>query len=85
MLSEEKEILGYLKEAFKLREQKIYKQAVEMLYKALNMDNDNIEVLYQLGEIYSLMNNFERSLGYLEQVLSIQPDHLESLKLIEKI
>ena len=70
MLSEEKEILEYIKDAFKLRDQKMYKQSVEMLYKALNMDNDNTEVLYQLGEVYSLMHNSERALGYLEQVLA---------------
>lgn len=85
MLSEEKEVLGYIKEAFSLRAQELYKPAVEMLYKALSMDNDNIEVLFQLGELYSLMHNYPRALGYLEQVISQKPDHIESLKLIRQI
>lgn len=85
MLSEEKEILEYIKDAFKLRDQKLYKQAVEMLYKALDMDNDNIEVLFQLGEIYALMHNYERALDYLEQVLEINNSHVETLKLVTDI
>ena len=67
MLSEEKEVLEYIKEAFSLRSQELYKPAVEMLYKALALDNDNIEVLYQLGELYALMQNHSRAAGYLDQ------------------
>ena len=85
MLSEEKEVLGYIKEAFELRSQELYKPAIEMLYKALSMDNDNVEVLFQLGELYSLMHNHNRALGYLEQVLLQDSNHLETLKLMQKI
>ena len=85
MLNEEKEVLGYIKEAFALKSQKSYKSAVEMLYKALSMDNDNQEVLSQLGELYVLMHNYQRALGYLEQVLEKNPKHLESLKLVREI
>lgn len=85
MLNEEKEILQYIKEAFSLRSQELYKPAVEMLYKALSLDNDNIEVLFQLGELYALMHNCQRAAGYLEQVLAKNPEHVESLQLIRKI
>ncbi len=85
MLSEEKEVLNFIKEAFALKEQGLYKPAVEMLYKALAMDNDNIEVLFQLAELYSFMYNYTRAKGYLEQVLTVNPNHLESLKLLQKI
>ena len=85
MLSEEKEVLEYIKEAFSLRSQELYKPAVEMLYKALALDNDNIEVLYQLGELYALMQNHSRAAGYLDQVIAKNPVHIESLKLYRKI
>ena len=85
MLNEEKEVLEYIKEAFSLRARELYKPAVEMLYKALALDNDNIEVLYQLGELYALMNNHSRAAGYLDQVLAKNPEHIESLKLYGKI
>lgn len=85
MLSEEREILEYIKEAFRLRSENLYKQAVEMLYKALTLDNDNIEIFYQLGELYVLMHNPVKALGYLEKVLSKQPQHIECLKLVSRI
>ncbi len=85
MLSEEREVLEYIKEAFRLRSENLYKQAVEMLYKALTLDNDNIEILYQLGELYVLMHNPTKALGYLEKVLSKQPQHIECLKLVSRI
>ena len=85
MTGEEKQILEYIKQAFSLRAQELYKPAVEMLYKALALDNDNIEVLYQLGEIYALMHNYSRAAGYLEQVLSKNAEHCESLKLCIEI
>ncbi len=79
------EIVDYIKEAFSLKTQGLYKPAVEMLYKALSLDNDNAEVLFQLGEIYALMHNYQRAAGYLEQVLAKNPEHRESLNLIQKI
>ena len=85
MLSEEKEVLDYIKKAFSLRAKKLYKPAVEMLYKAIDLDNDNEEVLYQLGELRYLLNNNQRAIGYLEQVLNKRADHLESLNLIREI
>ena len=85
MFSEEKEILEYIKEAFALRSQELYKQAVEKLYKALDLDNDNVEVLYQLGELYSFMHNHHRAIDYLEQVLEINPNHIESLNLMKNL
>ena len=64
--------LQYIKQAFELKEQKYYKPAIEMLYKALEVENDNIEILYQIGELYFLINNYTRALQYLEKVLSIK-------------
>ena len=77
--------LQYIKQAFELKEQKYYKPAIEMLYKALEVENDNIEILYQIGELYFLINNYTRALQYLEKVLSINSKHVESLKLTRTI
>ena len=85
MLNEEREVLEYIKEAFSLRARKLYKPAVEMLYKALTLDNDNIEILYQLGELYALMENYTRATGYLDQVIAKNSEHIESLKLYQRI
>ena len=69
---ENTQCLQYIKQAFELKEQKYYKPAIEMLYKALEVENDNIEILYQIGELYFLINNYTRALQYLEKVLSIK-------------
>ena len=79
------EILEYIKQAFDLKSQKCYKQAIEMLYKALELESDNTEILFQLGELYFLLNNFQRSMQYLEKVLQNVPEHIESLKLLPEL
>lgn len=79
------ETLEYIKKAFDLKSQKCYKQAIEMLYKALEQESDNIEILFQLGELYFLLNNFQRAGHYLDKVLQKNPNHVEALKLVEKI
>lgn len=80
-----KEILEYIQHAFELKEQKCYKQAIEMLYKALETESDNIEVLFQIGELYFLMGNSQRAIQYLEKVLLKNPTHSDSLALLKKI
>ena len=82
---EEKQSLQYIKQAFELREQKYYKPAIELLYKALELENDNIEILFQIGELYFLITNYTRAIQYLEKVLTINPNHPASLKLTRTI
>ena len=79
------ETLKYIKQAFELKSQQCYKQAIEMLYKALEIESDNIEILFQLGELYFLLNNFSRASQYLERVLKVNKDHIEALKILGKI
>lgn len=80
-----KEIMEYIQHAFELKEQKCYKQAIEMLYKVLEEENDNIEILFQIGELYYLMQNNQRAIQYLEKVLLKSPQHIETLNLLKKI
>ena len=75
---ENNESIEYIKQAFELKEQKYYKPAIEMLYKALEIENDNPEILYQTGELYFLLNDYERALKYLEKVQNIVADHKQS-------
>ena len=75
------EIVELIQQAFELKSKKMYKPAIEMLYKALSIENDNTEILFQLSELYFLMHNYTRAIGYIEQVLAQNPNHLETLKL----
>ena len=79
------EIVDYIKKSFELRNQGFYKPAIEMLYKALSMDADNVEILAQLAHLYNLLNNYERAAYYIEKVLEINPNHLDCLLLYEEM
>lgn len=82
---QESEVLDYIKQAFELKNQGCYKQAIEMLYKTLETEIDNIEILYQLGELYFQLHNYARAEKYLEKVLLKNSSHVESYKLLEEI
>lgn len=79
------EVLEYIKSSFKLKEQGFYKPAIEMLYKAISLSPNNIEILAQLACLYKLLNNPERAIDYVEKVLELAPNHLDSLYLLEDI
>lgn len=79
------EIVDYIKKSFELKDQGFYKPAIEMLYKALAIDCDNVEILAQLAHLYKLLGNYERAVHYIEKVLDIDSSHLECLLLLEEI
>ena len=78
-------IKDILKEAFILKEKGYYKYAIESFYKALELDNNSVELLLDIADCYYLMNDYERAVGYIEQILEKNPTHIESLKLLKKI
>ena len=82
---QENEVVSYVKKAFEYKEHECYKQAIEMLYKVLESESDNIEILFQIGELYALLHNYNRTEQYLEKVLLINAKHLPSLKLLQKV
>ena len=77
---QDKEVLDYIKQAFELKAQGCFKQAIEMLYKTLETESSNTEILYQLGDLYFQLQNYNRSEGYLEKVLAINPSHIKILQ-----
>lgn len=81
-MQENEEIVSYIRRAFELKSQECYKQAIEMLYKAFEIEPDNIEILYQTGELYFLLHNYERALRYLEKVLAEDENHIPALQLM---
>lgn len=84
-MEENSEIINYIKRAFELKSQECYKQAIDMLYKALAIEPDNSELLFQVGELYFLLHNYPRAIQYPEQILAKDSNHLPSLKLLQKI
>ena len=79
------EVLEYITKSFDLKRQGFYKPAIEMLYKALTIENNNVEILSQLGELYYLLENYQRAINYIEKTLEINPLHIDCLKLMKTI
>lgn len=77
------EKIELIKKSFELKNTKQYKEALVMLYKALEYDDiteDNIELLSQIGELHFLLNNYDRALEEFSKALSINPKHTYSLQ-----
>ena len=83
--TDNKEVLGYITKSFDLKRQGYYKPAIEMLYKALTIENNNVEILSQLAELYYLLENYQRAINYIEKTLEINPLHIDCLKLMKTI
>ena len=74
-------IKNLLQEGFALKNRGHYKHAIEVFYKALELDNTSSELLLEIADLYYKMQNEERALNYIEQILDKNPEHVEALKL----
>ena len=81
IMQENNDVVDYIKRAFELKSQECYKQSIEMLYKALEIENDNNEILYQIGEAYFCLHNYDRAVQYIDKVLLNDNNHIPALKL----
>ncbi len=78
-------IKNILQEGFALKRKGHYKHAIEVFYKALEEDNSSSELLLEIANLYYLLGNEERTLNYIEQILTNEPDHISALKLLKQI
>ena len=78
-------IKNLLQEGFALKERGHYKHAIEVFYKALEEDNTSTELLLEIADLYYQMQNEERALSYIEQILDKNPEHIAALQLLEEI
>jgi len=72
----------YIRKSFELKNLKLYKEAIEMLYKALSCDDigtKNIEIIAQIGDLYMLLKNYERAIEQYEKVLDNDNSHIHSM------
>ena len=79
------DVVDYIKNSFNLKNQGCYKPAIEMLYKALAIDSDNVEILAQLAHLYQLLGNYKRATHYIDKVLELDDKHLDCLFLLKEI
>lgn len=78
-------IKNLLQEGFILKQRGHYKKAIEVFYKALEEDNTSSELLLEIADLYYRLSDEERSIGYIEQVLDKEPEHVNALKLLKQI
>ncbi|MBQ7287030.1 MAG: hypothetical protein IJW73_04640, partial [Candidatus Gastranaerophilales bacterium] len=83
MEQKKKEKIELIKKSFELKNLKKYKEALEMLYKALEYDcaqEDNAELLSQIGDLHILLNNNERALDEFQRALTVNKNHSYSIQ-----
>ena len=87
MDQQEENSIDYIKKSFELKNSKLYKEAIEMLYKALEFEEGraNVEIISQIGDLYVLLKNYDRALEEYEKVLDIDKNHTHSLDEMSKI
>ena len=76
-------IKKFIQEGYILKSKGFYKHAIETYYKALAIDNNSQELLLEIAECYFKLNEEERALNYIEQILNNNPAHIDSLKLLK--
>lgn len=81
-------IKSLLQEMFILKERGYYKQAIEILYKLLEMSEtpeESEEIFYELAEVYFYSGNIDRANHYVEKLLETNSTHIDALKLQIKL
>ncbi|MDD3238081.1 MAG: tetratricopeptide repeat protein [Candidatus Gastranaerophilales bacterium] len=69
-------VTEYIKKAFDVKSQGNYKQAIELFYKALSIDDESSEIMSEIANLYFKMNDPERAIEYYEQALEADPFNL---------
>lgn len=80
-MEDKQESLKYIKQSFELKNQKLYKEAIEVLYKVLDDDVEEqtlIEVISQIGDLHFLLKNYDRAIEQYEHVLEMDKNHEHS-------
>lgn len=79
------EAINYIKKSFELKSQNRFKQSIDMLYKALTLEPNSLEILSELGQLYFLLQKIDRASYYANKVLELEPNHHESTFLLQEI
>ena len=66
----------YVKRAFEYKAAGNFKQAIENLYKALEIEPESPEVLAEIAGLYLELSNTDKAIRYYEQALLFDPDNV---------
>lgn len=79
------ELTQYIKTAFKYENDGRFKEAIDYFYKALTIDNDSLEIMKELANLYSKLNQNERAISFCEQILAKRPDDYQTRFFMSKL
>ena len=71
----ERDLTSYIKRAFEYKAAGNFKQAIENLYKALELDPDSSEILSEIAGLYFELSNTDKAIRYYEQALLSDPEN----------
>ncbi|MBR1977046.1 tetratricopeptide repeat protein, partial [bacterium] len=74
--------LDFIRLSFELKSSKLYKEAIEMLYKALScpdIGDGKCEIMSQIADLYFKLKNIDRAIEQYEKALDINERHEASL------
>ena len=66
-------LTGYIKKAFEYKENSDYKEAIDFFYKALALDNESVEIMLELADLYAKLSQYDRAFSFYEQVITKNP------------
>lgn len=66
----------YVKRAFEYKAAGNFKQAIENLYKALELEPESSEILAEIAGLYLELSNTDKAIRYYEQALLFDPDNV---------
>lgn len=72
----ENNLTQYVKRAFEYKAAGNFKQAIENLYKALEIDPESSEILAEIAGLYFELSNTDKAIRYYEQALLSDPDNV---------
>ncbi|MCR5260361.1 MAG: tetratricopeptide repeat protein [Candidatus Gastranaerophilales bacterium] len=71
------DLTQYLKRAFEYKAAGNFKQAIESLYKALEIEPESSEILSEIAGLYLELSNTEKAIRYYEQALLSEPSSID--------
>ena len=78
-------IKDLLEKAFILKNKGYYKNALEIFYKALELDDSSLELFLEIAKCYYAMGDEEHSINYIEIILEKNPVHINALIFLKQL
>jgi tetratricopeptide (TPR) repeat protein len=76
---------AYIEKAILLYDTDQTDQAIDLLYKALELNRKSADIPFWLGECYLKKKNHEKALAFFEQTLQLDPEYQSATDRIAKI